>query len=761
MFVSRQTLKFLLLLGLVIVVFYSPILFTSQFSILTGFDSAAMDYSWFNYISSSLKHGHFPLWDPYSQGGRSFVGESATGGFSPLRLMSVWLLTKNGIVSPRSMNLVYVFLHALAAILMFALARTFGVSRFAALFAGFLFSVAGFTGRIGWFDMLEAAVWLPLIFLFQLKALQENHNRRRYSYALCAALAMGMTALAGRVHIVIMDALLVIAAAIFFSVYQDEEPGKSVARKNKWVSSSIIVAIIGIIGFAIAAVQLFPSMEYGTQVLRWISPGTAVPATSRIPYAYLADGYSPRALFSFLFPFIDVGQGEGFSPYFGILPFCLALIGVWKNWENRWVRFLTGAAVISFFYSLGWFSYLHRLAYIFVPYLWIEREPSRFLYVTHFAGAILAGIGADIVLSKACEHFSLAGFMKVFLWAVLGSTAVVGTLTLLRRPEANDWIVVSFLFLVGDYLLLAAIIRGYRTTGAAFLLLALTFCELGIFDWDILNVHKVRATDVDHMERLMRTRPAVSFLKSQPGLFRVHVEADHEPNIGDAFQVQTTGGMSATALKSYDGLLHQCGRLDLLNVRYLLRESKSPGEPLYEADGWKIVANVSAYPRAWLVHDAVVASEQETLKRICSRDFDAHLTALLESPLEALLQPKGTEDVDEVVIHSYDANRIEVEAQAKSRALLVLSEMYYPGWKAEVDDVPVEIHKVDGALRGIIVPGGKSKVVLLYAPRSVAWGATLSLLVFVGALVFGFVTLLRAKQDHDQLSANPARSPSV
>jgi hypothetical protein len=758
MFVSRKTGKFLLLLGLALVVFYSPILFSSQFSILTGFDSAAMDYPWYNYIAFSLKHGSIPFWDPYTQGGRSFIGETATGAFSPTRLASIWLLSKDGTISPRSMHVVYVFLHALAAGLMFVLARTLGLGRFAALLAGLCFSVAGFTGRASWFDMLDSAVWLPLIFLLQLKALYEKDRLRGLSYALCAALAMGMTALAGRVHIVIMDALLVIAAGIFFAIHAPRDRENSAPRKNRWVASGLVVAIIGIVGFAAAAVQLVPSMEYAPQVMRWIRPDMAVAATSKIPYAYLHDGYSPRALFAFLFPFVDVGQGEGFSPYFGILPFCLALIGVWKNWGNRWVRFLAGAVIVSLFFSLGGLSFLHRLAYFFVPYLWIAREPSRFLYLTHFAAAILAGFGADTVFSRADRRASLTGFMNVFRWCVISSTAIVGTLTLLRRPEANDWIVLSFLFLVGDYLLLAAIDRGYRTAGAAFLVVAITLCEVGIFSWNIANVDEIRVSGNDHLDRLFSLRPVISYLKSQPGLFRVSVDADHEPNIGDAYQVQTTGGMSATALKSYDKLLHQCGRLDMLNVRYLIRQSKAPGKPLYEAGGWKIVENVPAYPRAWLVHDAVVQPEQEIFKHMCERDFDAYRTALLESPLEAPLQPNAKEDLDQVVIRSYDANRIEVEAQARSRALLVMSEMYYPGWKAEVDGATVTIHKVDGALRGIVVPAGNSRVVLHYAPRSVALGASLSLLAFIGVLVFGAVTWLRTKTDHAQAEGAPIQS---
>jgi hypothetical protein len=101
----------------------------------------------------------------------------------------------------------------------------------------------------------------------------------------------------------------------------------------------------------------------------------------------------------------------------------------------------------------------------------------------------------------------------------------------------------------------------------------------------------------------------------------------------------------------------------------------------------------------------------------------------------------ATEAAEQAVISSYDPHGIELKVQAAARALLVLSEMYYPGWEAEVDGSPATIHKVDGALRGILVPAGNSRIVLRYAPRSFAAGTALSLLTSVDALVFGATAL--------------------
>jgi uncharacterized membrane protein YfhO len=61
----------------------------------------------------------------------------------------------------------------------------------------------------------------------------------------------------------------------------------------------------------------------------------------------------------------------------------------------------------------------------------------------------------------------------------------------------------------------------------------------------------------------------------------------------------------------------------------------------------------------------------------------------------------------------------------------VLSKTFYPGWHAIVNGTGQRIYRVNGDLRGIIVPAGNSRVVLDYRPVSFYAGA-LSLLAFAG-----------------------------
>ena len=65
----------------------------------------------------------------------------------------------------------------------------------------------------------------------------------------------------------------------------------------------------------------------------------------------------------------------------------------------------------------------------------------------------------------------------------------------------------------------------------------------------------------------------------------------------------------------------------------------------------------------------------------------------------------------------------------------LLSENYYPGWRATIDDQTAPIYRVDSGLRGLVVPRGHSRVVLRYAPASVYWGGLLTAMAFLGTLV--------------------------
>ena len=135
------------------------------------------------------------------------------------------------------------------------------------------------------------------------------------------------------------------------------------------------------------------------------------------------------------------------------------------------------------------------------------------------------------------------------------------------------------------------------------------------------------------------------------------------------------------------------------------------------------------------MHDTIVESSPAALiQRVNSPEFDLLRYALLPVPLEAPLDAAPQAASEHLRFDRYEANRLSLSVHAAGRALLVLSELDYPGWRATVNDRPARIWNVNGALRGVVVPEGDNRVSLQYRPASIYVGAVLSLVSFGSVL---------------------------
>jgi hypothetical protein len=151
--------------------------------------------------------------------GYSFPGEMQTGAFYPLYLLLLLLpLNPDGLLSSMQYNCVILSTHVLAALFMFALARELKLSHFASFVAGFCFSVGSFTGRVTWPHMLGSSIWLPLIFLYLLRALKASEAKGRVTYSLLSGCFLGLSLLAGGLHIAMAQTIVVVTAVAYYAV---------------------------------------------------------------------------------------------------------------------------------------------------------------------------------------------------------------------------------------------------------------------------------------------------------------------------------------------------------------------------------------------------------------------------------------------------------------------------------------------------------------------------------------------------------------
>jgi hypothetical protein len=164
---------------------------------------------------------------------------------------------------------------------------------------------------------------------------------------------------------------------------------------------------------------------------------------------------------------------------------------------------------------------------------------------------------------------------------------------------------------------------------------------------------------------------------------------------------------------------------DLLNVRYLVGRGDPPaGLTLVDRgqDYW-LAENPAALPRATIPHAVkVIADRNARLQELAAPTHAPADVALLESnPARAVTAGQGQVEIVEDL-----PNRVRLEADMTRGGLVRLADSYDSGWRATCNGEPVDVLRVDHALRGVVAPAGRSVIEFRYEPRSFTLGLILA-----------------------------------
>jgi hypothetical protein len=215
-------------------------------------------------------------------------------------------------------------------------------------------------------------------------------------------------------------------------------------------------------------------------------------------------------------------------------------------------------------------------------------------------------------------------------------------------------------------------------------------------------------------------------------LARLPLDAALQVDRVEITNVTSSAALDLSAVTLFDSSTHTSTPLPQLDA------ARWPA--VYNEDDVLILRNARALPRAWLVAEAEAVDGEEALRRIrgaSPREFDPRRTALLEVRAEELPHLPGGPPPETAVQVAYRPNSIELETAADRAALLVVSEMTYPGWVATVDDAPAPLYTTDFILQSVSVPAGRHHVRLRYTAPAARNGAFISLtsLLLMCALV--------------------------
>jgi hypothetical protein len=153
-------------------------------------------------------------------------------------------------------------------------------------------------------------------------------------------------------------------------------------------------------------------------------------------------------------------------------------------------------------------------------------------------------------------------------------------------------------------------------------------------------------------------------------------------------------------------------------------------EPVVKAGSLHVYRNTSVLPRVAVPQNIEGPHEaEEILERLGKESFDPSKTALFEvNP-----PPAAGEGSAEIV--EYGPERVVVRAEMQRAGLVVLNDVYLPGWRAYVDDVEAPLWRANYIFRAVWLPAGEHRVVFAYRPYPFLWPAWLSLLCWSACLV--------------------------
>ena len=191
---------------------------------------------------------------------------------------------------------------------------------------------------------------------------------------------------------------------------------------------------------------------------------------------------------------------------------------------------------------------------------------------------------------------------------------------------------------------------------------------------------------------------------------------------------------------------------------------------VYHDQNATIYQNLRVFPRAFLVNHVVVAGNgEEAVLKTRDLGWSTRDTVVVEgtSP-EQIAQINASRTVSavgNVEIIRYSPSEVVIRVEASDPSFLVLSDTFYPGWRAYVDGKPMNMYRAYGVVRAVFVTAGPHEVLFLYEPDSFRLGGAVTVVsALIIALLCGTTilsTLRRKRRGSTFISQTPILPDSI
>jgi hypothetical protein len=707
-----------LLLLAIYVGFFWKLTLTRQFTWMDSPDIANQVMPWLQFQAGEWHKGHFPLWDPFEWGGQSLIGQAQPGVVYPPNWLLFLMPLRQGWIRQPVMHWYFVLIHYMGGLFCYLLCRDLKHSKAASLLAGTAFGVTGWMGATEWPQMLNGAVWAPLVFLFLLRVVRGE--RTLVSGALSGTF-LGIAFLSGHHQIPIFTT--VAAGGVWlYAIFRRQQERQRVLQA---------AVLFGVFLILVSAAQMLPAYEYGRLSSRWVGANEPVGWNTPVPYTVHSNfSVYPSTLIGMVLPSI----ARNANAYVTLILVVFALLAIASGWRDQMVRVMGAVALGALVFSMGPFAQLHGIVYALVPMVEKARSTGFAIFIFHFAVAVLSAYAIDAYLAIN-EHW-----IRRAVWAVLiFSATVLGIeliLNMTQVPKALDLDRVAAAAFYG--LLLAALLlawrRGHISQHSAVVSAMLLFVLQAGLETGFAWHHKEKPSEF--LQKMSENADVVQFIRQYPRFARLELDDKEIPyNFNDWQGIDTLNGYLASLTDSIgrvqgDYRARMIFGVNLWLGKKALRENQQ--EVFTSASSMKVYINSDAFPQTWVVHQAVSIARNQVLESFQKYDLEQlrRLTFIRDSSLPQL-EKCSARDWSEVT--DREAPKVSIEAQLGCSGMVILGDAYFPGWVATVDGKPAQIYEAYGIVRGVVAPSGRHRIEMSYRPKSVYAGAAMTVVGLLGA----------------------------
>jgi Bacterial membrane protein YfhO len=692
-------------------------------------DASDQFYPTVYFNAHSLRHGLAPWWNPYVYAGYPQIADPQGMMFSPL-LMSWMLLPAN----PGPTWFAWgVLLHLLlGGFAILGVFRSMALRPWSALMGAFVFMFGGVAAsRLHHVPILLAYAYAPIV-LLALKRFIASPGWRR-------ATLLGLSAGVLLVHLVQLTYLLVFALAAY-GVAATAVHWKSYTAQDyrRWLGGVVLAACIALV---IGLPQLLMTVAFATLSNRPELPLQASSNASLDPSAMLSL-FVPNAINAMHGTYGQLALVmEGYF-YIGAIP-GLMLLGLPAAWREgaykRQLVFLAVFSAISILYMLGLRTPFYGWLYSWLPGIKLFRRPHDAAYLLNLALAFAVAIGANYIRLESKPRW---------LWLLGIASVWMLTSSVFMRSADTHWQT----FTIVPPLLAAATWLAIRKRQISNTVIALLLLATMIADYRCFSLNGSFNEGRNVAKAFLRDDSA-NFLQQHlvgaPDKLPSRVEPVDASVFWDNLvvlrELSSTQGYNPMRYALYDwwygardngnyprprtpfNTASSSALANLLAVEYVVRNIRPDDAPWLAPPGYRRVSassssevwrNEHAYPRL------LTPAHAELVGDISPEAFEQ-----VDFSEKALLTPRNAEDREasrdslgrcshrlRVLSARSTPTRIEVKTTGDAGGWLVLSELDFPGWRADANGQPLHIHRTNGMFRAVCVPSGDQTVTLTYHP---------------------------------------------